>query len=765
MIEEIRFQVGEAWKGTYDSTEEYSLAAVVQDPTGLSVYRSLKSGNVGHGLTDTSWWFCIIDLGGIKQESDRVAAVNDAMVRNEESRASAERERAAAERLRKSDEQTRQHNEELRAGAERERAGTEDTRDADERQRIVNETSRENAEALRARAEQLRKGSEQARESAETGRQTSENNRAAAERKRVSEETGRRDAETAREDAEHTRQTNEQARDADEQTRQTQEGERQRNEQARERAEGQRQSDYAAAEETRNGRYTAAEQQRGDAYTEAEAERQTQYSQAESRRDSSYTEAEQARDDRYSAEEGSRTESTAGDDSRWGEFRQAEKMRDLLVDVVLGTCQWAGCRWRKDSSTPEGEPCGSLAKIERLPELLGLGCYLVQNDHTRRKLSPEDHNFFVGGEPASLLGDMGHYQWGWNTTIYYAHWEDDTYEYEAIDIKPIPGKQNYIIPVGSRSAAGYAAMDRTTGTLVSFINRDPQFRGGNNNANLDELFNSQLGMPATNIAGATFASAARKNGNMWLATDRVMLFITAAIKRIVFHNRNIQAAFNAELTAEGLRQGGTGTGAGLPSSWSGAWAYYPYIPLSAGVELGDFTGVFSADIDDNGTPKTIGGIPSFFGLKNDYKYLTVMCCNMLLSNNAEKGQDVYIVDQIDGSTFSLTTVSGKRLVGSTPPKASAGWSYISKENLDNLVMFPTECSGASASTKYADGYYNPVGTSGLRGAFCLGYADYGDSAGSAYLAGDPDPSYASAYRAACLCEYVKPFSTRPTFFT
>ena len=53
-IQELKFQVGEAWKGVYDNATAYSLAAVVQDPTGLSVYRSLKSGNVGHPVTDSA---------------------------------------------------------------------------------------------------------------------------------------------------------------------------------------------------------------------------------------------------------------------------------------------------------------------------------------------------------------------------------------------------------------------------------------------------------------------------------------------------------------------------------------------------------------------------------------------------------------------------------------------------------------------------------------------------------------------------------------
>lgn len=97
---EIRYQVGEAWKGTYNASTEYSLAAVVKDPQGMSVYRSLRSGNVGHPVTDTNWWFCIIDMSSIKN-------LNDNIIQNESNRVSAET--------------TRQTNENNRVSAEEER--------------------------------------------------------------------------------------------------------------------------------------------------------------------------------------------------------------------------------------------------------------------------------------------------------------------------------------------------------------------------------------------------------------------------------------------------------------------------------------------------------------------------------------------------------------------------------------------------------------------------------------------------------------------
>ena len=453
-------------------------------------------------------------------------------------------------------------------------------------------------------------------------------------------------------------------------------------------------------------------------------------------------------------------QSVNDNDQLVGYSPSAQKYGLISVGKINQT-QWCGCRCRKDSLTTAGEPCGSLPKIEKMAELFGLGGYLVRNDHSRRKLSPSTHNEFADGGTAQLDGSMGHYQWGSGVTIYYAFWEDETYLYEAVDTKPIPGQLNYRIPIFSRSCAGYATIDRTNNILVSYINSAAQYRGGNNDASLDSLFNSQLGKPATNISVPTAATYARRNGTLWFANERVAFAITAILKRIYFHNRSIQAAYNATLTADGLHQGGTGDGCGQPSDWNNNWHYYPYIPLNAGVSNGDMTGTFSVNINDNGTTRAISGIPSFLGLKNDYKYLGCIEEDTLLVCNSDKSQGVYIDNNIDGHTFDVTTVNGKMFVGTTPPKAEAGWIGIKKINLSNLCNFPLEV-GTTGTTGYGDSYYNPAATSGLRGAYRLGTAVIGDSAGSVCLNGYNAPSNANASYGVALCEFKEAFSTEPS---
>ena len=445
-----------------------------------------------------------------------------------------------------------------------------------------------------------------------------------------------------------------------------------------------------------------------------------------------------------------------------GYDRLSGKTGLIGVSQISGNLPWFGRKWPKGNSSPVGSPVGDFDLGQVLAKQLGLGGYLVQNDHSRTKLSATNHNLLENGGAADLTGAAGHYQWGWNVPMYYQKYEDDNFVYETISLGgPRKGFWNNYIPIGSRSCAGYATMDRTNTKLVSYVNDTAQYRGGNNDSTLDAAYNSQLCKPATNMAISAFRTAARKNGTLWFANERVMQFVTAMLKRIIFGNRNIQAAFNATLDANGLRQGGTGQGIDMPTNWDGNFHYYPYIRLDVGISDGDKTGLISTTITENGSQKTIDNIPSFYGLKNDYKYLTCMSENMLLQCNADKSQSLFVADMVDGSNMNLESVSGLRMIAKGPVAASAGWQYAKDYVLKNLAFFPSDELGGSSSTYYCDGYYNPAVTSGLRGAGLLGSAYNGDDAGSLYLDGDAAPSGAYAYWGAFLCEWAEEFTTQP----
>ena len=178
-IQEIRYLVGEAWKGAYNPTTVYGNANVVQDTEGLSVYRSLKPGNSGHPLTDQQWWFKIIDMSSIKALYDQMVEGNNTMAENELERVAAEQSRVSAEQSRVNAENARIYNENQRINDETTRVRAEQDRVTQENQRISQEQGRVGAEQQRVAKEQQRVNQEASRVAAETQRQLNENDRQA----------------------------------------------------------------------------------------------------------------------------------------------------------------------------------------------------------------------------------------------------------------------------------------------------------------------------------------------------------------------------------------------------------------------------------------------------------------------------------------------------------------------------------------------------------------------------------------------------------
>lgn len=240
-----------------------------------------------------------------------------------------------------------------------------------------------------------------------------------------------------------------------------------------------------------------------------------------------------------------------------------------LKDAVdMGQNLWCGRVWNLDNATPQAVTyVGSLELLRELPIQLGLGCYLVKNDHSRRKLDSKDHHKYATGEAAKLDGSEGHYQWGWNRKFYLVFKTVGRLFYMMVGLTPIKGEYNYTIPIGSRSASGHATLERSTGRLVSFLNTGADYRGGNNDATLDNTNRSFLGKPACNQNTEYWRAAARKNGTGWLCSSMRHFAVTAALFGVIFGTHYTQAAVNTERDANGLYQGGLGPGV-TQKDWS-----------------------------------------------------------------------------------------------------------------------------------------------------------------------------------------------------
>lgn len=417
-------------------------------------------------------------------------------------------------------------------------------------------------------------------------------------------------------------------------------------------------------------------------------------------------------------------------------------------------------RWKRSLGTPVGEAYGNIDFLRELPSILGLGCYLVSLDRSRRKLDPTNHHRFADGSPAALDGTMGDYLWCWNAH-YYAWWVDSTYYYEAVSLTPIPGRQNYYIPAGGTSALGAGVIDRTTNTLVSVVSNDAKYRGGNNDANKDNKYNTFLGKVATNLPAATFGSYARKKGQGWEAGWYVANAVVGYLYRIIMGTRHAQSAFNPNKDANGLYQGGTGVGVTDAAGWWNTdFGYYPFLPTSAGIELGDAVGVSDYDvIGADGTKKQTMHIPCFFGLKNFYGHIGLIERGALMNKLSDGSADYYVAPSLY-SEFNINSIDGLIKAAKVPANSPAGWKYITEMSMQNLCCAPTVATGTS-ETYYADGWYNDNATSVLRCPFRRGHASDGAYAGLAYLHGDNAVTYASVYWSSPLCYFAEDVSPVP----
>ena len=418
--------------------------------------------------------------------------------------------------------------------------------------------------------------------------------------------------------------------------------------------------------------------------------------------------------------------------------------------------RYGGVRFLKGAATTEGEPIGDLSMIANMKNILGLGGYLVENDHTRRKLNSSNHHLFEDGDEALLDGSMGHYQWGWGVEFYYATWEDSMYDYEAFSLNPVPGAWNHRIPVASMSR-GYAALDRSSLKLVSYCNRDTRYRGGDNDSQYDGKWNTHCGKPVVNIAFDHYQEYAEKNGTRWAASWYAHIFIMGALMRIFFHNRDCQADWNESLTADGLHQGGLGEGiANLSASFG---EQYATVDIDALADQGDALGVFSLEIDKgDGTVFSISDIPLFFGLLNPYHYLWLPLHGIRMRTLTELSRDVYMKHVFNSEHVDRDGLSGLELVGTIPPSAS-GWNYPKTMNTRDLALFPTSFGG-SEGTFWADGFYGDGKNSGLRALAALGVAASGVQAGVGALSGDTAPSAANVRCGASLCEAAEDWNAK-----
>lgn len=290
-----------------------------------------------------------------------------------------------------------------------------------------------------------------------------------------------------------------------------------------------------------------------------------------------------------------------------------------------------------------------------------------------------------------------------------------------------------------------STVDTTTSATpkaVSVVNTTAQFRGGGNRTANDtyldtDAFRSDLGKPRTNISRANMRTYATNAGSEMLCYEYYKwIFYWAWV--IEYATFNSQAAYNAELTAEGYHQGGLGDGVTTwdGTSWNNYNGYYPLTPCGYCNEFGNFTGVKDLVIPETVVSETVTvatktfKVPRWRGFDNPFGGIWTNLDGVILERTAAN-QPSSVYTTTDTSAFGDdNTAKGKMTVAGTEV-ASDG--YIKAFDLGEKGEIIPSAVGGSNTTYMCDYHYCNASSTALRTLIVGGCARNGGNAGLGYF--------------------------------
>ena len=277
-----------------------------------------------------------------------------------------------------------------------------------------------------------------------------------------------------------------------------------------------------------------------------------------------------------------------------------------------------------------------------------------------------------------------------------------------------------------------------TPKAVSVVNTTAQFRGGGNRTANDtyldtDAFRSDLGKPRTNISRANMRTYATNAGSEMLCYEYYKwIFYWAWV--IEYATFNSQAAYNADLTAEGYHQGGLGDGVTTwdGTNWNNYNGYYPLTPCGYCNEFGNFTGVKDLVIpetvinDSTTVASKTFKVPRWRGFDNPFGDIWTNLDGIILERTAAN-QPSSVYTTTDPTAFGDdNTAKGKMTVAGTEI-ASDG--YTKDYDLGETGEIIPSVVGGSTTTYMCDYHWCNASSTALRTLVVGGGAKHGGIAG------------------------------------
>lgn len=417
-----------------------------------------------------------------------------------------------------------------------------------------------------------------------------------------------------------------------------------------------------------------------------------------------------------------------------------------------------GVEWDTASSSPDGVRVGNMQLHRELP---------VQSK-MRRCLLDRD-----GGVKEYLDNELS---WGGSYLDYAVMTEIPEHWYKLyfngtkfrmmLSEIPLPGYKH----VDKFYISTYEArMYRTDNLLCSAAGAsklsDPNsinFRGGDNTAEWDDTYRSLLGLPVTNLTRDQFRQAARKRGSGWemytYGAHKTLFWLFA----VEYATLNSQKPFNAQKDANGFAQGGLGPGPTQMTDWTNFNNNNPLIPCGYTNEFGNGSGekAYVVKNAQDGTHATLMA-NRYRGIENPFGHIWKYTdgANIQVTTGDDGLSILWTTD--DPSNFSDTSYTGYDKKGNICRTNGYAKKMLLGEDGDIVA---TEVGGSS-STYWCDYYYTNTSANRMQVVLVGGIADYGSSAGLAYVATANAPSAASRDLGSRLCFFPKYKSTEITTTT
>lgn len=286
---------------------------------------------------------------------------------------------------------------------------------------------------------------------------------------------------------------------------------------------------------------------------------------------------------------------------------------------------------------------------------------------------------------------------------------------------------------------------------VSVVNTSAEFRGGANRASMDDYldsdkFRTDLGKPRTSVSRATMRTYA-KNADSELLCYEYYKWIFYWCWVIEYATFNSQAAYNADLTAEGYHQGGLGDGVTMwdGTNWNNYNGYCPLTPCGYCNEFGNFTGVkdlvIPETVKDESTTiasKTFK-VPRWRGFDNPFGDIWTNLDGIVLKREAaNEDSNVYTTTNPEEFTDEI---GSKSIAGIEVAKDG----YIKAFDLGRTgEIIPSEVGG-STTTYMCDYHWCNSGSTALRTLLVGGHAHNGAASGLGHFRSNDEVGFAYAF--------------------